>query len=476
MNSEDYDVIIVGSGPNGLAAATFLQKEGYRTAIFEQADSPGGAARTEEITLPGYRHDLGSAVHPLAYASPYFSTLPLENYGLEWIHPDIPFAHPFKDGTAYGCYQDIYKTAAQLGEDEHNYLDLLKEFVEDWPELEKDILGPLRIPANIPKMTKFGLKALPSAKFTADRYFKNEKTKIFFYGAAAHSTLPLSKIASSSFGLVLNILAHRHGWPFPKGGAVKIIDSLLAFYKDHGGEIYLNQHVTDLEKLPKCKAHVLDLTPKQILEMENTNLNSSYRKRLENYNYGAGIFKMDWALEIPIPFTNELCRKAGTIHIGFSKDSIEKSELAAHQDGTTSEPYVLLAQPSIFDDTRAPEGKHTAWAYCHVPNGSTQDVSKEIENQIERAAPGFKNSIISRNTMRTDELEILNPNLVGGDINGGKQDLTQLFTRPIVSLNPYITSNPSIFIGSASTPPGGGVHGMGGYYAAKAAIKFLKNN
>ena len=472
--NEEYDVIIVGSGPNGLAAATYLQKQGYRTAIFEQAEKPGGAARTEEITLPGFKHDLGSAVHPLAFASPYFKTLPLEDYGLKWIHPEIPFAHPFEDGTAFGCYKDIRKTAAQLGEDEQNYLDLLLNFVEKWPELEEDLLAPLRLPQNLEMMFRFGLKALPSAKFTVDHYFKEEKSKIFFYGAAAHSTLPLSKLVSSSFGLVLNSLAHRHGWPFPEGGAVKIVDSLLAYYKDQGGKIYLNQTVSDLEELPSSKTFILDLTPKQILKIKNTDLSKTYRSRLEKYKYGAGIFKMDWALDKPIPFTNEICKKAGTVHFGYSKESLEDSEAAAHENRLSSEPYVLLAQPSVFDSSRAPAGKHSAWAYCHVPNGNTEDVSKQIENQIERAAPGFKESIIAKCTMRTNELQALNPNLIGGDINGGKQDISQLFTRPIASINPYATSNPKIFIGSSSTPPGGGVHGMGGYYAAKSAEKFLQ--
>ncbi|WP_026914340.1 phytoene desaturase family protein [Christiangramia portivictoriae] len=471
---EEYDVIIIGSGPNGLAAATYLQKQGYRTAIFEQADKPGGAARTEETTLPGFKHDLGSAVHPLGFASPYFKTLPLEDYGLKWIHPEIPFAHPFEDGSAFGCYKDIHKTAAQLGEDKQNYLDLLLKFVEEWLELEEDLLAPLRIPQNLEMMFRFGLKALPSAKFIAERSFKEERSKIFFYGAAAHSTLPLSKLVSSSFGLVLTILAHRHGWPFPQGGAVKIVDALLAYYTEHGGKLFLNQPVTDLEKLPQSRSFILDLTPKQILELKNTNLSETYRNRLKKYDYGAGIFKMDWALNNPIPFTNELCRKAGTVHLGYSKQSIEDSEAAAHENRICEEPYVLLAQPTVFDSSRAPEGKHVAWAYCHVPNGNTEDVSPYIEEQIERAAPGFKKSIIARSTMRTDELQALNPNLIGGDINGGKQDITQLFTRPIASLDPYATSNPKIFIGSSSTPPGGGVHGMCGYHAAKSAERFLK--
>ncbi|MUP44317.1 NAD(P)/FAD-dependent oxidoreductase [Gramella sp. BOM4] len=471
--SKKYDAIIVGSGSNGLAAAAFLQQKGLKTAVFEQASIPGGATKTEEITLPGFKHDIGSAIHPLTYSSPFFKTLPLDKHGLTWIFPDIPFSHPFKDGSAYACFKDFKQTAAQLGIDEAAYIKLYGNFLEGWSSFEEDLLGPLSWPENPKKLLQFGMKAFPPAKWLVNHYFKDEKSRLLFYGAAAHSTLPMTSFASASFGLVLNILAHRHGWPFPKGGASKIISSLVSYYKSEGGELKLNQEVKNLDKLPTAKAYIFDLTPSQLLKIRNTDFSALYRKRLQNYNYGAGVFKIDWALDRPIPFTNELCRKSGTVHLGFSQEEIERSESDIHSNKINKHPYVLVAQHSIFDSTRAPENKHTAWAYCHVPNGSTADMTQVIENQLERAAPGFKDTILAKTTHNTVQLENFNPNLVGGDINGGKQDISQLFTRPVAKLNPYSTSNPNIFICSASTPPGGGVHGMSGYHAAKSAYEHI---
>lgn len=467
---EEYDAIITGSGSNGLAAAIYLQQKGIKTAVFEQASTPGGATRTEEISLPGYKHDIGSAILPMGYASPFFKTLPLADYGLEWIFPDIPYAHPFSDGTAYACYQDLQTTAGQLGEDREAYINLYKPIVENWNKIEENLLGPLGVPDHPVDFLKFGLKAIPSAKMLVDHYFKNEKSKIFFYGSAAHSTLPLTNVASASFGLVLTTMAHKYGWPFPKGGAQNFTTALLKYYKSLGGKIYLNRHITHLEELPTSKAYLFDVTPKQLLNIKGFNFSDLYRSRMSSFKYGAGVFKMDWALTEPIPFTNEKCRKAGTVHIGFSKKEIEESEKNIHQKNMTDTPYVLIAQHSTFDNTRAPEGKHTAWAYCHVPNGSIRDFSGIIENQIERAAPGFKDTILARTTMNTVQLQEWNPNLIGGDINGGRQDITQLFTRPIAKLSPYSTPDSRVYICSSSTPPGGGVHGMCGFNAAKKVI------
>lgn len=469
--SKKYDAIVIGSGSNGIAAALRLQMKGLKTAIFEQAATPGGATRTQELTLPGFKHDVGSAILPLGLASPFFKDLPLRDFGLEWIYPEVAYAHPFEDGTAYGCYQDIQTTAAQLGEDRQAYLDLFGPLLENWDKIGNDLLGPLGIPAHPLEFMKFGLKAMPSAQMLVNHYFKNERSKIFFYGSAAHSTLPLTNIASASFGLVLTTSAHKYNWPFPKGGAGNFTRALLDYYKSLGGEVFLNTWVDDIRDLPNAYAYMFDLTPKQLLNIRGLNFNALYKKRMEAYNYGAGVFKVDWALSEPIPFTSDKCRKAATIHLGFTKEEIENSEKEIHQKNITNTPYVLVAQHTPFDPTRAPQGKHTAWAYIHVPNGSTGDFTEIIENQIERAAPGFKQTILARSTMNTVDLQHFDPNLVGGDINGGRQDITQLFTRPIAKLSPYATPDPRVYICSSSTPPGGGVHGMCGYHAAQKALK-----
>lgn len=466
-----YDAIIIGSGSNGLAAAIRLQRQGLSTAIYEQASTPGGATRTQELTLPGFKHDVGSAILPMGVASPFFSQLPLKEFGLEWIYPDIPYAHPFSDGTAFACYEDLYRTAAEMGEDERAYLKIFEKIVKTWDKLGPELLGPIGFPKHPLEFMKFGLKALPSAKMLADHYFKQEKSKIFFYGSAAHSTLPLTNIASASFGLVLTTTAHKYGWPFPKGGAGNFINALVEYYKSLGGEIHLDHPVSHVHELPNAYAYLFDLTPRQLLKIGGTNFSALYRSRMENFHYGAGVFKMDWALSEPIPFTNEKCRKAGTVHIGFSAEEMESSEKGIHQQITSEKPYVLLAQHTPFDSTRAPEGKHTAWAYSHVPNASTADYSTIIENQIERAAPGFKDCILARSVMTPLELQEWNPNLVGGDINGGRQDITQLFTRPIARISPYSTPDPRVYICSSSTPPGGGVHGMCGFHAAEKVIE-----
>lgn len=468
---EEFDAIITGSGSNGISAAIYLQQKGIKTAIYEQAATPGGATRTEELSLPGFKHDVGSAILPMGYASPFFRDLPLSNFGLEWIFPDIPYSHPFTDGTAHACYQDIETTARQLGEDENAYRDLFSPLLKNWNKLENDLLGPLGIPRHPIDFLKFGLKAIPSARMLVNHYFKEEKTKVFFYGSAAHSTLPLTNVASASFGLVLTTMAHKYGWPFPRGGAQNFTNALLEYYKSLGGKLFLEHRITHLEELPRAKAYLFDVTPKQLLNIQGLNFPGLYRSRMSNYNYGAGVFKMDWALNEPIPFTNDKCKMAGTVHLGFSQKEIEDSEKFIHQKNMTETPYVLVAQHSNFDKSRAPDGKYTAWAYCHVPNGSIKDYTVFIENQIERAAPGFKDTILARSTMNTVQLQQWDPNLVGGDINGGKQDITQLFTRPIVSLSPYSTPDSRVYICSSSTPPGGGVHGMCGFNAAKKVVK-----
>jgi len=469
--SKKYDAVIVGSGSNGIAAAIYLQQQGLRTIIFEKSTLPGGATKTAEVTLPGFKHDLGSAVLPLAYSSPFFRELPLDKYGLEWIYPDIPFSQTLENGRAVACYKDLDDTAAQLGRDAKSYINLIKPLVEKWDDIGEDVLGPLGLPAAPIPFVQFGLKSIPSAKFLANLLFKEQETKSLFYGAAAHSTLPLTNLFSSSFGLVLSLMAHLNGWPFPKHGAGALVEALLSYYRDLGGEIILNSEITKVSELPESKVQIYDLTPRQLLKIEDLELSSGYRKRLENYKYGAGVFKIDWALDGPIPFISDKCRRSGTIHIGFSPKEMEDSEQLTAEGKIPEHPYVLLVQPSVFDKTRAPGNKHTAWAYCHVPNGSEEDCTKIIEDQIEKAAPGFKDLILDKSTMNTRELEIFDPNLVGGDINGGRQDITQLFTRPVAKISPYKTSNDKVYLCSSSTPPGGGVHGMGGYNAARQVIK-----
>ena len=469
--SKAFDAVIVGSGPNGLAAAIRLQQLGLSTAVFEQAPYAGGATRTEELTLPGFKHDVGSSIHPLALASPFFKTLPLKDHGLEWIHPEVAFAHPFWDGSALAAFQDIRKTATQLAEDQDRYLSLFEPLLKTWDQIGLDILSPLRFPKNPLEFASFGLKALLPARTLANLFFKKEKTKAFFYGAAAHSTLPLTNLASGSFGLVLFILAHKVGWPFPKSGAHKISEALISYYQSMGGQLFVDSPIRHIQDLPKAKAYLFDLTPRQLLAIGGTQFSWLYRKRLENYRYGAGVFKMDWALHNPIPFTNELCRKAGTVHLGNTTQKIELSERVIYRKSVVKEPYVLLAQHSPFDPTRSPAGKHTAWAYCHVPNGNTEDMTEAIENQIEKVAPGFRESIMARSSHTSHAMEAFDPNLVGGDVNGGIQDIFQLFTRPVAKTSPYSTPDPKVYICSASTPPGGGVHGMGGYNAAQKVLQ-----
>jgi phytoene dehydrogenase-like protein len=469
--SGKIDALIIGSGANALAAGIYLQQKGLTTRIIERADVPGGSTRSLELTLPGFIHDIGSSIHPLTRTSPFFSSLPLKNFGLEWIHPEIPFAHPLDDGEALAAYKNIDQTASQFGVDKKTYIRIFDKLVQDWDLLKQDILGPLSWPGNFSVFWNFLLNGFPSAKKFIHSNFKNDATKVFFYGAAAHSTLPLDYLVTAGFGIVLLVMAHKLGWPFPKGGAGNITKALAAYYESRGGQLVFNHNVNDLKELPEANIYLLDQTPSQILEMKGTRFTRRYRRRLANYSYGAGVFKMDWSLNEPIPFTNELCRKAGTIHLGYSWEKIADSERLVHRGKMTEDPYVILAQHSVFDSSRTPGNKHTAWAYCHVPHGERFDRSAIIENQIEKAAPGFRDCILHKTIHNCEQLETFNPNLVGGDINGGKQNITQLFTRPVARWSPYTTPDRRVYICSSSTPPGGGVHGMCGYHAARKAFK-----
>lgn len=468
----DFDAVIVGSGPNGLAAAIYLQQKGLSVLILEAKSEIGGGLRSAELTLPGFTHDICSAIHPLAAGSPFFQQLPLADYGLEYIYPEIAAAHPFDNGTAALLKQSVTETAKLLGTDEKNYLKLIQPIVTDWPNIAEDVLGPLHYPKYPFAMARFGLSALTSATHLSRR-FKTEEAKALFAGMAAHSMQPLSHLTTSAAALVLMVNGHLKGWPIPKGGSNLIANALASYFTSIGGKIETNTYVRSLEQLPSTHAVLFDVSPKQLLQIAGHKFSSLYKWQLERYRYGMGVFKIDWALDDAIPFSADECKKAGTIHVGNNIGEITNAEQQTWDGKHPEKPFVLLAQQSVFDPSRAPEGKHTAWAYCHVPNGSTVDMTNAIENQIERFAPGFKDLILAKHTMNPAQMEEYNPNYIGGDINGGVIDIHQLFTRPALRWSPYKTSAKGIYLCSASTPPGGGVHGMCGYNAAKKVLKDL---
>lgn len=470
----EYDAVVVGAGPNGLAAAILMQQNGLSVLLVEGKVTIGGGMRSAELTLPGYLHDICSAIHPLAVSSPFFQTLPLAEHGLEFIYPDIAAAHPFDDGSAAILKHSIEETASQFGIDQKAYVGLLQPVVNNWPLIAPDALGPLHIPKHPVAMAEFGLKALRSASSVAGS-FKTEKAKGLFGGMAAHCMQPLTNLSSAATALVLMSAAHLKGWPLPKGGSQRIANTLASYFVSLGGAIETNTYITSLDQLPSSNAVLFDITPKQLLQIAGRKFSSIYKWQLQRYRYGMGIFKIDWALDGQIPFTNELCRKAGTVHLGNTFAEIASTEQATWNGQIAEKPFVLMAQQSIFDSSRAPGGKHTAWAYCHVPGGSTVVMTEAIERQVERFAPGFRDRILAKHTMNSEQVEEYNPNYVGGDINGGAFDLGQLFTRPALRWSPYRTSAKGLYICSSSTPPGGGVHGMCGYHAAKRALKDVFN-
>lgn len=470
----DYDAVIVGSGPNGLAAAILLQQNGLSVLLLEGKNTIGGGLRTEELTLPGYKHDVCSAVHPLAAGSPFFETLPLHEHGLEYIYPEVAAAHPFDNGTAAVLKKSIIETADLLGADRDAYIKLMAHLVKSWPGLAPDVLGPLTFPKHPVDLAIFGLDALTSSTHLAKR-FKTEEAKGLLAGMAAHSIQPLTNLSTSAIALVLMANGHLKGWPVPKGGSVKIAEALALYFTSIGGKIETNTYITSFDQLPSANAVLFDITPKQLLQIAGHKFSSLYKWQLERYRYGMGVFKVDWALDDAVPFKAAGARQAGTVHIGGTLKEIATGEQQIWEGLHPEKPFVLLAQQSLFDNTRSPEGKHTAWAYCHVPNGSNKDMTDIIEKQVERFAPGFRERIIGRHTFNTQQLESYNPNYIGGDINGGVIDLGQLFTRPVLRSSPYRTSAKGIYICSSSTPPGGGVHGMCGYHSAKRALKDVFN-
>ena len=466
---------IIGSGPNGLAAAITLAQAGVAVTVYERNQQIGGACSTAEVTLPGFHHDLGSSVYPLGICSPFFRSLPLGQHGLRWIEPDAPLAHPFDDGTALTLEHSLDATAAQLDpHDARTWRALLSPTVRDWPKIIDDIMQPLLgLPSHPAAMANFGLAAALPAQALARNVFRGEQTRALFAGCAAHSVLPLTRIGSSAAGLLLAAAAHTTGWPIAEGGAQSLSNALAGYLRSLGGRIFLNAEIEDLAQLDPADATLFDTGPRAVDRIAGSALTDSFRTRMRHYNYGPGAFKIDWALSEPIPWTAADCRRAGTVHLGGSLAEIAASESAAFNGRHCDRPYVLLVQPSLFDPTRAPEGRHTAWAYCHVPNGSTVDLTDIIEAQVARFAPGFQDCILARHTRNTAQLEAWNPNNVGGDVSGGEMTITQLLTRPTAHL--YRTSSPRLYLCSASTPPGGGVHGMCGHLAALAALSDHKS-
>jgi phytoene dehydrogenase-like protein len=468
-----YDAVVVGAGPNGLAAAIELARAGRSVALLEAEETVGGGTRSAEVTLPGFVHDLGSAIHPLGYSSPFLKSLPLEEHGLEWVHPPAPLAHPFDDGTAAVLERSVEETGAALGPDARAYEKLMRGISEDAETLAGYVVGSPRLIRHPLALATSGLRALRPARNLAQELFEGEKARGLFAGNAAHSFLPLEKRPSAMFGLLLSALGHAFGWPFPRGGSQRIADAMASYLRSLGGEIFTGFRVRSVDEVPRTRAVLFDVTPRQLLDIAGEHFTERYKNALKSYRYGPGVFKVDFALSGPIPWSAEECLRAGTVHLGGTLDEISAGEAAVWRDEHPERPFVLLAQQSLFDRTRAPEGRHTVWAYCHVPNGSTMDMTGRIEAQIERFAPGFRDRILAKNAMGPADLERMDANLIGGDINGGVMDLRQLFTRPMPRPNPYSTPAKGLYICSSSTPPGGGVHGISGYLAARAALRYL---
>jgi phytoene dehydrogenase-like protein len=461
-NSAHADAVVIGSGPNGLAAAITLARAGRCVLVHEAASGIGGGARTGPLTLPGFLHDLGSAVHPMAVSSPCFEEWPLAAHGLQWIHPTAPLAHPFDDGTAALLERSIDATARTLGPDGEAWRRIFEPLAAAWPQLRHDVLrAPLAIPRHPAMMARFGLQALRPARSFAEAHFRGSRARALFAGLAGHSVVALEDPASAGIGLVIAMAAHSVGWPVVRGGSGGLSEALGSYLRSLGGEIRTGSRV---ETLPDAGIVMCDLTPRQFLALAGGRLAGSYRSALKRFRYGPGVFKMDWALDRPIPWRAQECLRAATVHVG---GTIE--EIARWESSFQGAPFLILTQPSLFDSSRAPAGKHTAWAYCHVPNGSAADMTDAIENQVERFAPGFRASILARHAMDPAALERWNPNLVGGDIGGGAMSLRQILFRP--TWRQYRTPLAGVYLCSSSTPPGGGVHGMCGYWAAQLAVR-----
>ena len=463
----------MGSGINGLAAAAKLADAGLKVLVIEGNKSMGGCTRSEALTLPGYLHDAGSAVFPMAAASPFFNSLPFFEYGLKWIKPPVAMAHPFDDGSAALLYQSVKETAETLGQDSRRYSDLISPLLKNWDALIVDLLGTFRQFHHPLKLMSFGAKYFQSATNLAKHQFTGSRARGFISGLCAHSVIPLEQIPSAIFGIVLGLAGHAVGWPIPQGGSGKITQAVLTHLEKKNVELVSGHLIHSLNELPDGAALFLDITPGQFLSMAGTRLSGHYVTMLKQFRYGPGIFKIDWAISEPLPWKAKECRLAGTVHVGGSMESIALSEREVWLNKSSQNPFVIVVQPTLFDSTRAPSSRHIAWAYCHVPNGFTGDMTAQIEAQIERFAPGFHDIILARSTINTMELQNSNPNLVGGDITGGAQVMSQIFARPALRWDPYSTPLRNVYLCSASTPPGAGVHGMCGAHAAASYLRTL---
>ena len=466
-----YDAIVIGSGPNGLAAAITLAREHKSVLVIEAGRTLGGGARSAELTLPGFVHDICSAIHPMAVASPFFRTLPLDKHGLEWVHPSAPLAHPFDDGTAALLEMSLDDTGKTLGRDAQAWFRLMDPLVDAADTLFHEALGPLRLSRHPLLLAQLGWRAVWPALWLARTRFRERNARALFCGIAAHGILPLSRFMTAAIGVMLGMAGHAVGWPMPRGGTRRITDALASYFQSLGGEVITGWRVQSLDELPRASALLFDVVPRELVKICGPRLPATYRRRLQRFRHGPGSFKVDWALDGPIPWKAPACARAGTVHLGGTMEEMARSEREIWQGICPDPPFVLIAQHSLFDNTRAPAGKHTAWGYCHVPHASTEDMTDRIEAQVERFAPGFRKLILARHVMTPADLERYNPSYIGGDITGGVMDWTQTFTRPVAHPTPYATPVTGIYLCSSSTPPGPGVHGMCGYFAARAALR-----
>ena len=469
--AETWDAVVVGAGPNGLAAACTLAQAGRSVVVLEAAKLPGGGTRTESLTLEGFRHDVCSAIHPMGAASPFFRAIDLRPHGMEWVHPELALAHPFDDGTAAVVHRELDRTIESWGADGRGYRRLIEPLLDHADALFDETMKPIRIPRHLFLMARFGLRALRSTRGLARAFFEGDRARVAFGAVSAHALLPLDAMGTAAFGLMMLIAGHRAGWPAARGGSQSISDAMVKYLGARGGEVRLGHRVASMGDLPPSRVVLFDLTPRQVVAIAGDSLPAGYRGRLERFRYGAGSFKVDWALDGPIPWKSEECRKAGTVHVVGSWDELAASEGAVSAGSTVERPFVLVTQQSLFDPTRAPAGKHTGWAYCHVPHGSRVDMTARIEAQIERFAPGFRDRILARHVIDASQYESHNENMIGGDVGGGANDLWQVLARPMLRWDPYATPNPRLFLCSSSTPPGGGVHGMCGWNAAKSVLR-----